>query len=272
MGRADNILRANDILYTLILQHGAKFYKEDYKEAIFGSTQGINSFGKPNNPGIEALEFYTSFGLPNHRNYTWNSFLSDAESAEKEIETFARGKVAMVLGYSYLYEEIARQINIIAKRNPNAIEVSDIGVAPIPQVFDPEEGIGNMATYASYFAPVVARTTENPDLAWLLVGFLSNQDNSRYYHEKTKRPAARRDLIEEQSNDPIYGVFAKQVGFAKSFPMTNQKKYNDIFTEAIERVIGTLPAQTAIKEAEEKINNLIPKEGLFEEHNHEQTQ
>ncbi len=263
MGRNDNILRSVDIFLTLLLQHGAEFYDEDYDKAIFAETQGINSFGKANMPGLEALELYTSFGLPTHRNYTWNSFLSDAKSAEQEINTFARGKVGIILGYSYLYEEIARQINIIAKKNPNAIEVSDVAVAEIPQVFDPEESIGNMATLASYFAPAVSRTTENPEAAWALIGFLTNQENSRYYNSKTKRPTARRDLIKEQSEDPIYGVFVKQVGFAKSIPMVDYGKYNEIFAAMIDQVIATVPARNAIKEAQEKINELVPDEGLF---------
>lgn len=263
MGRADNILRAKEIFLTLLLQSGTKFYDEKFGRASFAQTQGINSFGKPNTPGLDALTMYTSYGLPTNRNYTWNSFLSDSNSAEQEVDTFARGKVAMILGYSYLYQDIARQINTIAKRNPNAIEVADIAVAEIPQVFDPEESVGNMATLASYFAPAVARTSEHPVEAWKLINFITNQENSRYYNQKTKRPAARRDLIEEQINDPIYGVFAKQVGYAQSIPMTNPIKYNEAFEEMINKVIATVPIKTALKEGEDQINSLIPTDGVF---------
>lgn len=263
MGRADNILRAKEIFLTLLLQNGANFYDKKFERAIFAETQGINSFGKPNTPGIDALTLYTSFGLPTHRNYTWNSFLSSPDSAEKEINTFARGKVAMILGYSYLYQDIAREINVIAKRNPSAIEVDDVAVAEIPQVFDPEEGIGSMASLASYFSPAVSRTSEHPSEAWLLINFITNQENARYYNEKTKRPTARRDLVAEQGSDPIYGIFAKQVGYAKSIPMVNPIQYNEIFEDMINRVIGTVPVKSALQDAEDQINALIPKDGLF---------
>ena len=265
MGRADNLLRGTDLLLTLMLQHGLKFYDDNFERSDIAGTQGINTFGKPNTPGLDALELYTSFALPNHRNYTWNTFLSDADSSEKEIDTFARGKVAMIFGYSYLYEEVVRHINVLAKKNPNTIEVADVAVAPIPQVFDPEEGIGNMATLASYFSPVVSRTTEYPATAWSLISFVTNQENSRYYHEKTHRPTARRDLIEEQSQDPIYGVFVKQVGIARTLPMANAEKYAEILKTAIDQVIATIPTKVAIQNAEESINELIPKGGLFPE-------
>lgn len=263
MGRADNILRSSDILLTLMLQNGLQFYNDEFTQAELASTQGINPFGKPNTPGVDALDFYTSFGLPNNRNYTWNAFLSDTNTSEQEVDTFVKGKVAMIFGYSYLYEDIVRQINILAKRNPSIIEVSDVAVAPMPQVFDPEEGIGNMATLASYFSPVVARTTEDPELAWALISFFTNQENSRYYHEQTKRPTARRDLIAEQSQDPIYGVFAKQLGVARTVPMVNALKYNQIFDEMITQVMNTVQVKVAIKNGQDAINELIPDGGLF---------
>ncbi len=263
LGRADNILRGVDILLAIMLQHGTQFYDENFRKAIFAESQGVSSIGLPRNPALDAVEFYTSFGLPTHRNYTWNSFLSNVDTSEKEIETFVRGKVSMIFGYSYLYEEIARQTEIMAKKYPNIIEMSDVSVAEIPQVYDPDTTVGESATLASYFAPVVARTTENPEAAWALISFITNQDNSRYYHDKTHRPTARRDLIAEQSEDPIYGVFAAQVGYAKTIPMVHPEKYELIFSDLVNQIIATVPPKTALKVAQDRINSLIPIDGLF---------
>ena len=51
---------------------------------------------------LTALELFTSFGLPSQKNYSWNKYLADADSGEKEIKTFANGKVSMIMGYTYV--------------------------------------------------------------------------------------------------------------------------------------------------------------------------
>jgi len=99
-GFADNIMNAADILYLLMVQSEGDFYDQNFQKAIFASQQGVGSDGSAINPGVDALSFYTSFANPSNKNYSWNAYLSDGNSDSKEITTFARGKVSMIVGYS----------------------------------------------------------------------------------------------------------------------------------------------------------------------------
>lgn len=255
MGRSDNILRAIDILYLLFIQYGVEFYDTGYTEATF--SKGANP------PAVDALAFYTGFALPSSKYYNWNAYLAGSDSEEKEITTFARGKVSMIIGYSYLYEQIMNSIKDIDKKGRDAIDPKVVQVAPIPQLEDPETSIDKRDTYASYFAETVSRTSKHPDEAWKFLSFLVTKENLEHYHDQTKRPTSRRDMIDDQKEDPIYGVFADQIGFAESLILANPQAYEKIFKQVIESVLATKSPKDALKEAELEANIYIPPTGLF---------
>jgi ABC-type glycerol-3-phosphate transport system substrate-binding protein len=261
MGRADNILRAIDILYLLMIQFGTEFYDSGYTEATFADNAG--STGGLSNPGVDALTYFTQFALPSSKYYTWNAYLADDDSAEKEVKTFARGKVSMIIGYSYLYEEIMDQVAELEKKGQSAISSETVKIATIPQVEDPETSTEKRDTYASYFAETVSRTSENSDEAWKFLSYLVEQENLAHYHEQTNRPTSRRDMIEEQMEDSTYGVFAEQIGYAESFPVANADAYTEIFAETIDAVVNTADPDDALKDAADAVNLYMPTEGLY---------
>ena len=255
MGRSDNILRAMDILYLLFIQYGVQFYDTGYTEAIF--TKGANP------PAIDALAFFTGFALPSSKFYNWNAYLAGTDSDEKEITTFARGKVSMIIGYSYLYDQILNSIKDLDSKGRKAIDPKVVKIAPIPQLEDPETSVDKRDTYASYFAETVSRTSKHPDEAWKFLSFLVNKENLQHYHEATHRPASRRDMIDAERDDAIYGVFADQTGFAESLVSANPQAYDKIFQQAIQDVLDTKAPKDALQEAETQANLYIPPEGLF---------
>jgi ABC-type glycerol-3-phosphate transport system substrate-binding protein len=262
MGHADNITRAVDIMYLLMLQYGGDFYDETMSEAIFANQQGVASDGRPIRPGIQALDFYTSFSNPANKNYSWNPYLADANSEEKEITTFARGKVSMVIGYSNMYEQIIDQISELQARGLSTIDPDSIRIATIPQVIDPAVSTEKRDAYAHYFTETVARTSENPEWAWDFLLFLTSRDSLSHYYDQTRKPTSRRDMIEEQQDDPIYGVFAEQIGFAESIPIYDEEEYAEVIKKAINAVLATKSPQDAMKIAQEEINAILPDEGL----------
>jgi len=214
--------------------------------------------GKNYNPAVEALKLFTSFGLASQKNYTWNEYMADSASAIKEVEAFARGKVAVVFGYSYMYEQIREQIEDLKKRNVPTINYNVVRTSIVPQVNDPSVSTEKRDAFANYFVEVVGRNTDNSDVAWDFLMFISSKENLSFYNEKTKRPTSRRDLIEEQKQDPIYGVFAEQVGFAESISIYDWDLYSEIFGKAISNVIATTVSPVeAIREAENAINNVL---------------
>lgn len=262
MGRADNLLRAIDILYLLMIQFGAEFYDDGYSEATFAEAQGASATGLYY-PAAEAVDFFTSFSLPSSKYYSWNAYLADDESDTKEIETFAKGKVSMIIGYSYEYEQILNTIESLEKEGADVIDPNSVKVIEIPQIEDPKTSTEKRDTYASYFAETVSRTSEHPEEAWKFLSYLVNKENLEHYHDETHLPTSRRDMIEEQSEEAIYGVFVNQIGFAESFPVADANAYKAIFTEIITQVLETEDSQEVLNVAQEAVNALIPEEGLF---------
>lgn len=259
MGRADNIGRGVDILYLLFLQYGVDFYNDNISEAIFAGQQG----GLFAYPGVEALKFFISFADEDQKHYSWNEFIVDDDSEEKEIEAFASGKVSMIVGFSYMYDEIVNQINLLEAKGVKTMDKDDIRIAQIPQIFDPDTSTDKRVTYANYFAETVSRNSKYPDIAWDFLIELTNKKNLAYYFEKLHKPTSRRDMIEDQKKDPIYGSFAAQIGYAESFPIMDYYTYKDVFTEVVSNANLVGASQGNLLGAQEEIMKLLPVEGLI---------
>ncbi len=263
MGRADNIARAVDILYLLLLQYKTRFYNDNISKTAFVNQQVTTATGLLINPASEALRLYTSFALPTNKNYSWNDYLSSPDSPVKEMETFAKGKVVMIFGYSYLYEQIKAEIKDLQSKGVQTIDPNDIRVSVVPQVNDPATSTEPRVAYANYYADTVARTSQHPDEAWDFLLFLSSKANLTYYNSKTHEPSSRRDMIEDQKKDPVYGVFAEQTGYAKSLPVYDYDRYVTIFSQAITNVLATTSPEDAMRNAASAIDSLLPATGLI---------
>ncbi len=258
MGRADNITSGVDILYALMLQYGVDFYDSTGSTATFA--KGATSAATVKNPGSDALSLYTSFGLSTYKNYSWNDVITGFAPKEKEINPFARGKVAMVVGYPYLYKEIVKSIQNQQKIGGSYIDVKDIGIAPMPQLVTQSEST-KRDTLASYFPLVVARTTKYQKEAWSLVQYLTTADSLQTYHKKTNRPTSRKDMVKSQQTEALFGIFAYQAPFAKSFKIYDAGKYNKVFTKAIQDVVKNVAtAEQALATAQTKITCIIKKQ------------
>ena len=259
MGRADNINSAVDILYALMLQYGVEFYDDKAENATFARKEGTSA-AMVDYPGVEALSFYTSFGLPTYKNYSWSDTMTGFAPEEKEVNPFVRGKVAMIIGYPYLYDVIVQSIQRQQQAGGAHIDVKDIGTAPMPQLVSPTEGT-RRDTLASYFPLVVARTTDLPKAAWSFVQFLTSADSLQTYHKKTNRPTSRKDLVQDQQTEALFGVFAYQAPFAKSFKIFDADAYHTVFTDAIQQVVNNLATpKEALEEAQRKITCVIKKQ------------
>lgn len=252
MGRHDNILRSFDILMMLFLQHKVNFYDEELQSVRFGTDSNA----------LSAIDLFTSFALPSKSVYSWNKYLSDENSDEKELTAFAKGKLSMLFGYSYAYADIINEINRLKSENEETIDINDIKIQAVPQLFDPESSAETRKTYASYFAPVVSRTSSNPEKAWEFIANLVSTENESLIHSITHRPSSRRSLLDSESQDPIYGAFAAQVGYAKSIPMSDTYQYRDIFLSGIESILNTSSSEKVLKNIAESIQALIPSNGI----------
>ena len=260
MGRSDNIIRVNDILYLLMVQHETQFYNDEKTKAMFAAQQGmVEGVGKAYFPGYEALRLYTSFGIPSYKNYSWNELMTGMAPTEKEINPFARGKVAMIFGYSFLYDQITDAISGLVKTGNKHISKNDIGIAPIPQLYEYKE-TGKQDAYTNYFPLVVSRNTEYPEEAWNFLLYLSSKNSLETYHEKTNKPTSRKDMIDEQSLEPLWGVFARQASYAKSYSLYDLEKFNEYFSKAIDSVVkNKKTVENAMDLNQKKVNCILDK-------------
>lgn len=241
MGRFDNIQRSFDVLLHLIAQSNTSIFTEDFSAALI-----------TDNPDLEAaILFFTSFAEPDAAHFTWNEFLSDANSSEKELSTFAQGKVAMIFGYSYTFQLVVDEINRLNSLNQETIDLKDVELTTFPQT---EESSIYLARFLS---PVVSRTSENPNEAWEFLLFLSEEENLKWYHEQTHKPSPSKILLNEQKEEAVYGVFATQAELSMHPNILYEKRLKELFTIAIADLLKNKSATEIFSTLDVEIEKLI---------------
>lgn len=237
IGTAKNINRSTDILGLLMMQTGTQMADLQNEKVIFDKFVSLD--GQPFAAGEEALRFYTDFADPQKEVYGWNSEM------DYSIDAFYQGKAAMMINYSH-------HIDTIKNKAPYL----NFGVAAIPQI----AGNGNNVSYASYWAPTVFVNSKNPDWAWHFIQFMASKDNALKYLEASKRPTARRDLIDLQKGKTYLGIFARQSLTAKSWYQIDNAAIENIFADMIESVVlGRSTIRQAIEKSANQINVLYRK-------------
>lgn len=265
MGTSSNINRATDLLTLLMFQGGATMRDES----------GRATFGRDEN-AKKALDFYTSFAKNSAPNYAWNPRL------HYSVDAFSEGTLAMMFNYSW-------QVPVIRSKAPKL----NFAVTDIPQM-----NSGTPVNYANYWGYVVsANKIITPDAssklapvtndirvaqAWKFLTYLTTKaemqavaptsataavkkvtsgfDPAAKYLEKTKQPAARRDLIETQKDDVDLGAFAQGNLVAKSWKKIDPVAAESIFAEMIDAVNrGAASVADALSTAEERLKKLEMK-------------
>lgn len=231
LGTAHNVNQAVDVIYQLFLQNDVNFY----------NSKGLVSFAS--DEGNLAFANYLSFADPKSTHYAWQDTRPD------DIYEFVNGRVSTIVGYSYLYDQI------VAESRTKGI---DFRIAKMPQV-DPEKPV----TYADYWAYTAKKMDATKDSArinhvWNFLKMMTLESGAKSYHDMTKRPSAIRSLLEEQEKEADFGIFANQVRYASSIKNYDRNEYNDIFDEAIDKVIkeGEKPLN-ALREASKKVSKIV---------------
>lgn len=265
LGTAQNINRPTDILMALFYQKGSKITESG----------GALQMNDPKSQ--EALQFYTQFADIRSPLYTWN------QNQHYSLDAFYEGNLAMMVNYSWQYP-VLKQKN--AKLN--------MGVAPLPQFSDGT--VANQANYWGYgvaknktykrepndknapstgnydrirtfeawqFLKYFAFAKENQNLKFqnAITGNTENitvpLDPSKRYLEKTKKPAARRDLIAAQQEDVVLGPFASGNLIAKNWYQKNVTAVEGVLVELITNVYnGSASVYDALGVAGRRIDTL----------------
>ncbi len=232
LGTSKNVSRAVDILYLLMLQNGTQMTDEGYKKAMFNS-KAKTSGGEVYTPGLDALIFYTDFANPKKSVYTWNPALHNS------IDAFIEEKASMAFSYSYEDE-------VIKSKAPNL----NYGITFMPQIEESSKEVN----YANYWAEVVSRTSPYQREAWNFLNYLAKQENIQNYSEMTGRPASRKDVVNNQLNDPLLKIFSKQALTATSWYQANSDAIEEIFSNLIESVaLGEKDPEEGLNEAVDQV-------------------
>ncbi|MEA2006810.1 MAG: extracellular solute-binding protein [Patescibacteria group bacterium] len=250
------INRSSDILMLMMMQGGSKMNRGDKNfSAINVSNHGTE------NPGVNALNFYTQFSQASSEVYTWNTKM------DYSIDSFRFGRVAMMINYSYWKDRLN-------KSDPKL----NFDVAPVPQL-----DLDNKVNYGVYWGMAVTRNREIPAeanytneeriaAAWDYIKFVTlpplageTFDATQHYLEKTNKPAARRDLVEEQKEDVFFEVFANQSLTAKTWKQPDDSAVEEIFVEMIDEVTsGKASSLDALDTASSRFDALIIKDSYLE--------
>ncbi len=212
-----------------MMQSGAPMVRPDFSGADFDH----------NNPA--PLAFYAKFANPKEKTlYTWNDGFRNA------LDGFAEGLVDMMFGYGY-------QAAAVREKNPFLKFV----VAPLPQ---PEQA-QNPLTYANYWGFAVANTSRAQTASWNFIrAFAASAGPMKSYAEKTNRLPALRALIGARLSDPVWGVFAAQALYARSWPQVDNTAIDEIFSNMIADVVGgKATAEKALSAAEQAVSRLMAK-------------
>ncbi len=236
IGSAQNINRATDILMMLMLQSGVRMTNDSSSQASFAKSVD----GQP--VGEVALTFYTDFTNPQKEVYTWN------DTQDYSIDAFTAGKTAMMFNYSH-------QIPAVRSKAPRL----NFAIAPAPQA-NGQASLTDRRTYANYWPLTVSLASDHPYEAWQFVHYMTAGPGTVSYLNESNRPAARKDIIQQQKNDPDLGVFAEQALTARSWFQIDNQAIEAIFATMIENVnFGRQSIRDALKEAEAKVTVLMSR-------------
>jgi len=132
----------------------------------------------------------------------------------------------------------------------------NFAVVPLPQI----SANSKKVTYANYWPLAVSKTSKNQTHAWQVLGWLVKQENLKTYLDATKKPAARRDLIDGQKSDSDLGIFAEQALFAQCWWQADNIAVEQIFADMIESVTnGSATAEEALQRGNQQTTLLMGK-------------
>lgn len=242
LGTSTNIERAQDIMYLLMLQDGTQPYNSDNTTSTIDQSVSASSTSSGNQfPGAQALTYYTSFANPYAPNYDWNA------QSDYSLDAFSEGKLAMTYGYYY-------DRATILQKSPNL----NFGVAPVPQPSLNQ----NLVNFSNYWGYAVSKQTKHPNTAWDFLNSITTKDSLEAYYKLDSLPSSRKDIIAEQVNDPVLGVYASSSLTSKSFYKIDETKVDTIITTMIDDVtLRNKSVNAALANAAQQISLLSNSSG-----------
>ncbi len=239
----DQIVNSADILYLLMMQNETDIISSDAKLATYNLPKATST-GTDDNPGVRALEFYTSFADPNSENYSWNDSLGNS------IDAFANGQAAMIFGFSDLQDTLLQKYPSFKYKKAYA-----------PQLSQDADKIVDFAKFNAYG---VSRLSKNPGASWGLINTLASVDSVN-----TNFNTATRFYTAKKANSYNIAITSRTGGNPEKLSLATAKslvkgrypnEFDAIINSAITAVAtGAQDAQSALDGAASKTTELLRK-------------
>ncbi|MFB6181295.1 MAG: ABC transporter substrate-binding protein [Candidatus Magasanikbacteria bacterium] len=228
MGTSENINNSFDILSVLMMQNGTQMSQN--RTVTFANGLGKNT---KQHPSYQALKFYTNFAREEKAVYSWNENRSNA------LEEFIRGNTAFYIGFAHNQDEI----------NQRAPQMT-VRTVPLPQL-----NPSNPANIANYWVQSVVKESDNKQLAWSFVRYLTNPENVKRYTEAVNQPTPFRSQIEAQKENADLRPFLENILTAENwYRGKNLEAAKQAFADMIEGFKRPAPEEMPL---EERNANLI---------------
>ena len=243
LGGYKNISHAKDILSALFLQVGDPIAQPVFIE---GGVRPDIVLGEGTNAAPSqadsALRFYTEFGNPAKKAYSWNSALRNS------IEYFNAGLLAMYVGY-------ASELTALRNGNPHL----DLDVATIPQIRPAGQELPLTRTFGRIIGIGTLRNSRNVEKALQVSLLLSQADVAGIFSQALNIPPARRDLLSQEAlDDPFTPVFNRSALSVQSWLDPSPSQTDTIFREMVEGVlIGGSTEGSLVRDARDRMQALV---------------
>lgn len=190
LGTGNNIDNAADIFAMLLLQRDIPM-TNGRSVTLANNIKQLRQL----HPAFEVLRFYTDFARPTKEVYSWNAEKDNA------LDAFTRGQAAFYIGYAF-------DASRISSRAPQM----NVDVIPLPQL-DPNRP----ANVANYWLQGVVKKSEQQNIAWDFIRYITTERNTKRYVDETGLPSPMRAHVAEQAEDPILAPFVTQMLTAKNW-------------------------------------------------------
>ncbi len=240
MGTSNNVGRAAEILATLMMQQHTPMLNAAKDDAPLNETI-TKATGEPFQPGVTALDFYTSFASPTKENFSWSA------SQPEDFELFANGGLPFLIDYSF-------RVRDLEQKSPTL----QFSTAPLPQIV--KDGSQPSLTLATPLVVGVPSVSKQQAAAWDFVTFLANRDNSLAYARASGRPAARLDIAANQGFDPRLAPFFSQIPYATMWYQRDITKTTIVFKQAIDAVLGGQPLVDVVDRLSKQTTHILRDE------------
>lgn len=271
LGTAYNINRSTDVLTVLMLQM-----------AQASGAAGSENFDIASQNGQKALEFYTQFSSISSNYYSWNP------RQHYSIDAFYEGTLGMMVNYSWQIAALKQKnaklnfgvaplpkfenqtpVNFanywgfaVAKNKPIDESLAQIPVEGAPPVDPAKQNALRIHESWQLLNYLALPHAENKialqnGVTGTVAEFVLTSDPTKQYLQRTGKPAARRDLIEEQKGDIWMAPFAVGNLVAKNPYPRNPEGIEAILAEMLNVVnTGEKSLSEALNTAAQRISVL----------------